>query len=48
MEALKLSDGTIAWGRPLDSSITADASTSLERVALITNDGELTVFEPKD
>jgi len=48
MEAVKLSDGSIAWGRPLDSSITADASTSFERVALITNDGKLTVFEPKD
>lgn len=47
MEAIKLSDGSIAWGKPLDSSITADASSAFERVALITNDGKLTVFEPK-
>ena len=48
IEAIKLSDGSHAWGRPLDSSITADASISFERVAFITNDGKLTVLEPKD
>lgn len=47
MEALSLSDGKRAWGRALDSSVSADASSSLERVALITNDGALTVFSPK-
>jgi outer membrane protein assembly factor BamB len=47
IEAIQLSDGKSAWGRALGSSITADASFSFERVALITNDGKLTVFEPK-
>jgi hypothetical protein len=47
IEAIQLSDGRIAWGRALGSSITADASFAFERVALITNDGKLTIFEPK-
>lgn len=47
LEALALSDGKIAWGRALDSSVSADASSSLARVALITNEGALTVFSPK-
>lgn len=47
IEALNLSDGKSVWGQALDSSITADASSALERVAFITNDGALTVFEPK-
>lgn len=47
IEAISLSDGKIAWGKAFDSSISADASSALERVALITNDGALTVFEPK-
>jgi len=48
IEALRLSDGSPVWGRGLGSSIDADASSAFERVALITNDGKLTVLEPKD
>lgn len=47
IEAISLSDGKKAWGRAFGSSLSADASTALERVALITNDGRLSVFEPK-
>lgn len=48
IEAISLADGKAAWGRELGSSVAADASTSFERVALITNDGKLAVFEPKE
>lgn len=48
IEAISLADGKSAWGRELGSSVAADASTSFERVALITNDGKLAVFVPKE
>lgn len=48
IEAISLADGKSAWGRALSSSVSSDASSSFERVALITNDGKLTVFEPKE
>ena len=47
IEAFSLQDGRSVWGAKLGSSITADASSAFGRVALITNDGNLTVFEPR-
>lgn len=47
VEAFSLKDGKSAWGLELGSSLTADASNAAGRVALITNDGELTVLQPR-
>lgn len=47
IEAIRLSDGVSSWSREFDSTLSADASSAYERLALITNDGQLTVLEPK-
>ena len=46
IESFSLMDGKRTWGRELGSSVTADASAAIGRVALLTNGGKLTVFEP--
>lgn len=47
VEALNIKDGATAWTARLDSSITANASSAYSRVALLTDKGKITVFEPK-
>ena len=47
IEAMSIKDGTTAWTVRLDSSISANASSAYSRVALLTDKGEITVFEPK-
>ena len=47
VEALNIKDGTTAWTTKLGSSITANASSAYSRVALLSDKGEITVFEPK-
>ncbi len=47
IEALNVKDGSSAWTAKLGSSITANASSAFSRVALLTDEGEITVLEPK-
>lgn len=47
IEAIRLSDGVASWSREFDSTLSAEASSAYERLALITNDGQLTVLGPK-
>lgn len=47
IEAISLGDGSTTWTATLGSDISANASSAYSRVALLTNKGKLTVFEPK-
>lgn len=47
IEALGIKDGATSWTTKLDSSISANASSAYSRVALLTDKGLITVFEPK-
>ncbi|MBW7956551.1 MAG: PQQ-binding-like beta-propeller repeat protein [Deltaproteobacteria bacterium] len=47
IEAISLRDGSTSWTTTLGSDVTANASSAYSRVALLTNKGKLTVFEPK-
>lgn len=47
MEAISLRDGSTSWTATLGSDVTANASSAYSRIALLTNKGKLTVFEPK-
>ncbi|MBE7414978.1 MAG: PQQ-binding-like beta-propeller repeat protein [Deltaproteobacteria bacterium] len=47
IEAISLRDGSTSWTATLGSDISANASSAYSRVALLTNKGKLTVFEPK-
>ena len=44
VEALKLTDGSIAWTRRLDSSISANGAAAQSAVALMPDSGELALF----
>ncbi len=47
IQALRLKDGVEAWAAKLDYSVTSNASTSEDHIALLTNEGALEVFSVK-
>ncbi len=47
MEAVSLRDGSTSWTTTLGSDAAANASAAYSRVAVLTNKGKLTVFEPR-
>lgn len=47
IQALRLKDGEPVWGQKLKSTVTANGSVSESRVAVLTNQGVLEIFETK-
>ncbi len=47
IEAIRLDDGQTVWSKGLASSVSAEAASAYDRVALITDNGKLTVLAPE-
>lgn len=47
IDALRLDDGQIVWSKELSSSVSAAAASAYDRVALITDHGEVRVLAPE-
>lgn len=48
IEAIRLDNGQLVWSKKLSSAVSASAASAYDRLALITDHGELTVFAPEN